>query len=630
MDKLPTLFRKGVVSFDKRAKNIPTRMSEDIKNKTAIDIILSILETKYNSTPDIYRSLYLLKAGTGSSKSTGLISNIFKELCNSFRDKLIVTEPRVNLTISNAQEVIRYNPDIEFGSNIGVLTGDIKIECKKENCLYYCTTQILTDKLKRQILEPDKKKVFFEFKYIIIDEVHTVDAPMIELLKIIKEYIKKFSNVNESPIFILSSATIDIDSSINYFFETEEERETFYSNYLSIINVPGAGSNFNREERYLSETQCKNYNFKLKNNESPSKIISDFYLNEGYKIEGDALIICPTMRFIEEISNNIYENIKNDAECLIIEKGDEWAKVLAWRGLNRNKKRIIIIRYAKNYSEAADTLMLYSKDPDAEAYENEKKIMISSPIVETGKTFSKLTYAIDLGLQMSPCYNPLTYFYGKRIMNQIPENMTQVVQRKGRVGRECDGIFRCFFSKEAEDMLDINDIPATINNYTFSYSLITNLILEYNSSKLVVDLFKLNDYIYKISFDIMLISIRELINHNVINTFGEIINYDKLLNVNKQINMIEILFYIFNYSLFEAALTVFINEYELPNSASITEILKVPITVEKLNKETRLNERQYKNIAKARQFITKVMYSDRFIEFPYLKNRIFKSQRSNH
>ena len=130
MDKLPTLFRKGVLKFDKRAKNIPTRMSEDINNKTAIDIILSILETKFNSTPDIYRSLYLIKAGTGSSKSTGLVSNIFKELCDSSRDKLIVTEPRVNLTISNAQEVIRYNSDIEFGSNIGILTGDIKIEIK--------------------------------------------------------------------------------------------------------------------------------------------------------------------------------------------------------------------------------------------------------------------------------------------------------------------------------------------------------------------------------------------------------------------------------------------------------------------------------------------------------------------
>ena len=149
-------------------------------------------------------------------------------------------------------------------------------------------------------------------------------------------------------------------------------REKFYSNYLSIANVPGTGSNFNREERYLTESQCKDYNFKLKNNESISKIISEFYLTEGYKIEGDSLFICPTMRYIEEISNNIYENIKNNVECLLIEKGDEWPKVLAWRGLNRNKKRVVIIRYAKNYSNAADTLMLYSKDPDAEAYENEK------------------------------------------------------------------------------------------------------------------------------------------------------------------------------------------------------------------------------------------------------------------
>ena len=106
MNNLPTLFRKGVVSFDNRAKNIPTRMTEDINNKTAIDIILSILETKFNSTPDIYRSLYLLKAGTGSSKSTGLVSNIFKELCTSYRDKLIVTEPRVNLTFWKRFEML--------------------------------------------------------------------------------------------------------------------------------------------------------------------------------------------------------------------------------------------------------------------------------------------------------------------------------------------------------------------------------------------------------------------------------------------------------------------------------------------------------------------------------------------
>jgi hypothetical protein len=44
MSNIPTLFKKGVIKFDNRAKNIPEHMMESIKNKTAMDIILNILE----------------------------------------------------------------------------------------------------------------------------------------------------------------------------------------------------------------------------------------------------------------------------------------------------------------------------------------------------------------------------------------------------------------------------------------------------------------------------------------------------------------------------------------------------------------------------------------------------------
>ena len=115
MSKLPTLFRKGMFKFYDKVKDVPLDILNNLENTTAIEVLLKVLDTKYNTAPSIFRNIYFLKAGTGSSKSTGFVSNLFKQLCTQQGERVIVTEPRVNLAISNAQDIIRYNNDLIFG-----------------------------------------------------------------------------------------------------------------------------------------------------------------------------------------------------------------------------------------------------------------------------------------------------------------------------------------------------------------------------------------------------------------------------------------------------------------------------------------------------------------------------------
>lgn len=73
------------------------------------------------------------------------------------------------------------------------------------------TTKILTNKIK---LYPES---LFDCKFIMLDEVHELSEEMIEVIYFVKYFLNKYGKDLRCPIFIMVSATYNIEKFIRYF-----------------------------------------------------------------------------------------------------------------------------------------------------------------------------------------------------------------------------------------------------------------------------------------------------------------------------------------------------------------------------------------------------------------------------
>ena len=103
----PTLNLVGTFEFD--CEDHP-----DFSSMRAIDCILKQIEAKFEGKSK-FKNLYILDARTGSGKSTLFIANLFLR----FRKKILVAEPRIVLTRSNAYSIIEHFKDFQIGFNLG-------------------------------------------------------------------------------------------------------------------------------------------------------------------------------------------------------------------------------------------------------------------------------------------------------------------------------------------------------------------------------------------------------------------------------------------------------------------------------------------------------------------------------
>lgn len=650
---LPTLLQKNTFRFDDKVELIP-ELETLLNNNTSIDIILKIIEKKINLTK-MNNKMYFLQGRTGSGKSTLMISSLYNKFVKNTIYKLICSEPTVVLTKTNALELTRYDKNLVIGKNIGILTGPEKIYTENKDSLFYCTPQILSNILLSKLLDTDTK-FFFQYNIVIIDEVHVLDLPMLTLLYNINIFVNKYENESKCPIFIFSSATIDINAMINYYFPLIQDR--IYKDYKMIGYVEGIPNN-KVDEIFIDEISMKNYINEEYHNKSAYIIMANYYLKNYLHLERNNNYISVTEKRIKNIKNNWSDKIlnavnsymnndvlvflpvvsgiiqmgmyiekicnENNIPTLFVNKLMPWENVVNWRNNNRNRNRILIISFARDFSPAADIIMSTAKESDIEAIKFEKKIIISTPIIETGKTISSLTLCIDMGLQTTNIYNPLVYIPNQmENIKQIPANKSQITQRLGRVGREQAGTFIHFYTIGAYEKFMNNSMPATINSYCLSFLLLDNIQLM--EKWVVNDLMNQNKYLYKISTDILLRSINDLIDAGYYSIFGEIVEYKySYKNSSKWLLYAQYLFYELNYSLFESLIIVFANEYSLPDILYPKDFNpeNLQIKLQDIKERKNINDNIINAIVKARNYITEIKYSKNNNTFPNIQNRLF-------
>lgn len=640
---MPTLLQKNAFNFHPSAILLPG-MKTWLHSELAINIILKILNEKITKNT-LQDRIYLLQGRTGSGKSTLMISYIFDNIIKGTGSKLICTEPRVVLTKSNAEDVSRFNTHLNIGENIGILTGIEKTHCSNRESICYCTTQILNDTLSKILSITDLDKAKFEIKkyrIIVIDEVHVLDMPMITLLKTIKDFLLKFSFLPECPLFIFASATIDIDHIVSYFFDASP-KESIYKDPTMIGYVIGT-SNYNVDEQYLTEELNRKYvieeeqrgfnsGFYLVAKHFMTQYFNELFNSNSYVVDPvnnlkvqcrDVLIFTPLVSGIEIIAKTIKSYIENIPYFMIL-KNTTIEEVEAWRNKHRGKKRVLFVGFARGYSKASDLIVSVPIDTNPDNLTHETRIYASTPIIETGKTLSTLYLAIDMGLNTTIIYNPLTYDVNNHFNNvrQIPINLNQAIQRLGRIGREAPGIFLHFYSMNTFNALPIREIPETVNTFCISEQLL--LIINALPVYAEFDFINENDYIYPASISVILATVSDLVHAGFITVYGK----SAFLRSSASISNNWLLYAKFLYitdetmTLWQCLLLCSINRKHIVNAFNLYKLdkNKLMYTLDSILEDTPTND-IIESIQKARNAMVEILYGQD-TTFPVIEGRIW-------
>lgn len=646
---MPTLLSKGTFSFYELAK-LTKDLQELLKTKTAIEIIITILKLKLQLS-GISNRLYFIRGRTGSGKSTLMISEIYKAIIAGHPQSIYITEPRVVLDESNANDILRYNTTWEFGKEMSINNGAKKIPSKYTGgTMCFCTPKIVANSLNEILQQPNDSaalKMLAKYKIIVVDEVHVLDLPTMTLLKNIFDIVHKFGDDKRCPLFIFASATINIPIMVEYYFPKTFENEI--TNPMLIAEIAGA-SNYPVVDRFLSETELKNINNEEHSTKDPfvgyqivAKYLLQHVLNRVWdstsfiKYNGeqvqcrDVLLFVASKIAIGKIGNHIIKSLTNIPIYLISEEStvDEF---LEWRTKNRNRKRLLIIGYARNWSCVSEELLSRPIEQDSEARKFETHLIISTPIIETGKTITTLYVCLDMGLENSPLYNPLTYDYNHdMVVRSIPLNKNKIIQRVGRVGREAPGEFIHFYTEKVMSQLDPYDTPETINSYTLSNMLLDNM--KTKKEFIVYDTLMTNNFIYPISTDIMIRSNVDLIHAGFMTIYGEYSNMKSKINASDLwLLYAEYLYYIKKLSLFHSLMISAVYRYSLPVVENVSDIETSNVinnVMDIVNRGTGASDDFIEGIKMARNMLSIIKHKRMSLavynrSFVYHKDRVFE------
>lgn len=555
---LPTLYIKGMYEFPKGVE-----LTEDDKkllDLTPIDIVCNIYKQKLEKT-GIENRLHILESFTGSGKSTVLPSEIYKHVLDN--KAVLVAEPRINLCDNAANDILNYYSDWSYGKEISVHTGNKYVKSSERKYMEFCTTQIIQNFLNKVIKSETPERYLKKYQIIIIDEAHILEIQTLSVIASIKMFLNKFADNIDCPIFVFASATLDPKQFLNYF--------NINGNLKYVLSTVKGVPNFPIKEIIISDelihklNEYNNLYFTLSKNFYdtiyPTLDKSESYVEiMNKKIQcRDVLIFVPGIKAITAVCEWLNKLIK-DKPIIYVSQELKKQDLINWRHENKNKKRVLIMGYSASYSQLSLDLLSKPYEDDFDVLENETKIIVSTSVIETGKTIQTLYICIDTGIFVKTIYNPLIYEPNTNFLIQLPINQSQRTQRKGRVGRKAPGIFIQYYSSNVYESMIKNDIPETVNMGCLS-SLIYTMNLSIINDKCVLDIPNLNDYLYPISPDLLICSLNDLFFAHLIGINGEWLNEE----IDEQwIIYARLAYYIIKLPLFTSILLASINRYNLP------------------------------------------------------------------
>ena len=436
----PTLYKKGSLSIN--GEKLP---------ETPISYILGWFKsnipefggnTKIASTET--RCL-IVKAGTGSGKSTAMIVEIFRLWRSQNTPKnvtytgktVICCQPKVLTAISIATSIAEqsWSPDIIFPDIVGYQTG-AGGKNRPRSGLIYATYGILS----AQMLTVDDASIMAMYNVIVIDEAHERQTENDILLMMLKNfYIRNKGNKN-LPFIIITSATFDPYKYADYF-------DTPYNNVFII-----EGNTFPIIDIYPTK-DCDDYI------ESIVETIGEIVKNEDEPGKGDILVFVPGSSQMREIT----ELLKED---------------------------VMLLTLTSDKVNTGDEDIALAQMPHDQLPEQKRRVILSTVVAETGLTLNSLKYVIDSGFSITSEFYPEAYGLTTR-----PVTESKVLQRRGRVGRVFGpGYFYPMYSESTRNMFQKQNFPDLfIRDYADMHLIVIREQLRQCRALKLPEVFKVED-----------------------------------------------------------------------------------------------------------------------------------------
>lgn len=484
---VPSLLTKGAI---KPSKYIDVEDANHINNVRAIDYILKFISRRSASqgvagkrTPKTMGDrVILLRSGTGSGKSTTVAPELYKTFAGKSGRNIIITQPRVLTAIDKAQDMCKVYPNLIMGYNVGYQTGARTYKPHARG-ITSMTTGILLN-----ILTMSRRAVDFAktYSFVIIDEIHEKDINTDTSLFLIKKFLKEYWDLPDCPFFIFMSATFDPKAYMDYF-------DIPPSNF---IEVEGRAfpivSHFPRYDVHdylayaiklatrihvenISDLKGANRDIIIfvKNRSDAQTIIDAIHVFNAEVLDKG---FSHAVKYIKSMSQSDESAGRSGGAVDIpyilpvllnkqsfTEGGTEYRNLFS--EIQYLQAPIYEIDTSKGAAKRTDNIIKYVAVS--------RKVILSTPIAETGITIPFLKYCIDTGWSLSPEFNP--DFGATVLLNKnVTKSMAQ--QRKGRVGRLAQGEWYPCYTESTFNLLpeDIESKYITENISTVLLNIIVN------------------------------------------------------------------------------------------------------------------------------------------------------------
>lgn len=488
---LPTLLRQGFVKPNPKLK-LSKSAIDSINNMRSIDYIMNFISdrTPVSSGSSVKKpaksigdKVIVLKSDTGSGKSTVMPPFLYENFQDRTRRGIAITQPRILTAIDIAEGLPEHYKFLKMDDNVGYLTGEYKREPKNKG-ITYMTIGILLAHLK--VLNDDM--FMRRYSYILIDEVHERDLNVDTSLYMLKKFLADNYKDPACPMVILMSATFDPSIFINYFNCPDE-------NYIQVT-----GSSFPIEKNFLKFDSPDFVQYAInKAEELHISNIADIDENSRYR---DIIIFVSGSVMAQAILEKLHifnSKVLSKPFNHVLQYLEDKKKSEKLGGTNVEKRYYIapIDLSSKTFHASGAEYQNMFSDINSITYpiykltdkgnidlksvshwiKPTRRIIVATPIAETGVTIDTLKYCIDTGFYTSVQFNP--DFAVKTI---IPKDVTQgmATQRKGRVGRKSPGYWYPCYTEDTFNKLQIDQF-ANILTEDVTTELISIFIKETES-----------------------------------------------------------------------------------------------------------------------------------------------------
>jgi HrpA-like RNA helicase len=472
---LPTLLRTGYIKPNPNLKLSKSAIT-CIKNQRGIDYIMNFIGDRIPIIPggvakisarSIGDKVIVLKSDTGSGKSTVMPPFLYEKFQERTRKNIAVTQPRILTAIDIAEGLPEYYSFLKMDDNLGYSTGDYK-RVPLNPGVIFMTIGILLAQLKIM----DDEAFMRKYSFILIDEVHERDLNVDTSLFMLKKFLATNYKDPLCPVIILMSATFKPSVFMNYYNCPPE-------NYIQVV-----GATFPIEKNFLKYDTTNFIKYTIdKAEEIHISNIADIEENSEYR---DIIIFVSGAAYARTVLEKLHlfnAKVLSNPFSNVLQYLDDKKKEEKLGGVSDDKRYYIApidLNSKTFYASGAEYQNMFSNianisipiynitnngDIDVKSINRwvkpSRRIIVATPIAETGVTIETLRYCIDTGLYTSVNFNP-DFAIKSIISKDITQGMS--TQRKGRVGRKSPGKWYPCYTEDAFNAMEVDQFARILTD----------------------------------------------------------------------------------------------------------------------------------------------------------------------